>query len=137
MLDFDSHDKFLAYCTLLQDKYDIDLFTYTRVVTTAWGNHIYFKLPQAMKSAKFPQLDVKSEGGYVMAPPSIHPDGSEYKCSNPDIPIRQINDLKDVGIDVNQVTEADQVVARDAGEIIPPGSQDAWLYSRACSHRQG
>lgn len=135
VLDFDSHDKFLAYCTLLQDKYDIDLFTYTRVVTTARGNHIYFKLPQAIKSAKFPQLDVKSEGGYVMAPPSIHPDGSEYKCSNPDIPIRQINDLKDVGIDVNQVTEADQVVAGDAGEIIPPGSQDAWLYSRACSYR--
>jgi len=100
VLDFDSHDKFLKYCTLLQDKYQIDLFSYTRTVTTARGNHIYFRLNTLIKSLKFPELDIKAEGGYVMAPPSIHPSGIEYKFSNPDVPIRQIESFEAVGIDI-------------------------------------
>jgi len=135
VLDFDSRDKFLDYCTLLQDKFNIDLFNYIRVVTTARGNHVYFRLPTAIKSLKFPQLDVKAEGGYVMAPPSIHPSGAEYKCSNPDIPIRNIESLEAVGIDVNQTETKLTGTTGNAGKIIPPGSQDAWLYSRACSYR--
>ena len=135
VLDFDSHDRFLNYCTLLQDKYGIDLFDYTRIVTTSRGNHVYFKLRNTIKSAKFPQIDVKAEGGYVMAPPSIHPSGIEYKCSNPSVPIRQIENLEEVGINVNQTETKLAGTAGNTGEIIPPGSQDAWLYSRACSYR--
>jgi Bifunctional DNA primase/polymerase, N-terminal/Primase C terminal 1 (PriCT-1) len=134
VLDFDSHDKFLDYCALLQDKYNIDLFGFTRVVTTARGNHVYFRLPIALKSAKFPQLDVKSEGGYVMAPPSIHPDGSEYKCSNPDIPIRKIENLKDVGIDVSQDEQQ-----RNSGPLentIPEGQRNSALASLAGTMRR-
>ena len=70
-----------------------------------------------------------------MAPPSIHPSGAEYKCSNPDIPIRNIESLEAVGIDVNQTETKLTGTTGNAGKIIPPGSQDAWLYSRACSYR--
>jgi hypothetical protein len=105
VVDFDCHNRFHDYCALLQDKYNIDLFSYTRIVRTARGNHVYFRLSDTIKSLKFPKMDVKSEGGYVMAPPSIHPLGSKYECSNPGIPIRLINNLKEVGIDIPQIQE--------------------------------
>lgn len=59
---------------------------HTFVVETARGYHIYCR----PKSGTFPPtakfmdssgrgIDIKSEGGYVVAPPSIHPDGTKYK----------------------------------------------------------
>jgi Bifunctional DNA primase/polymerase, N-terminal/Primase C terminal 1 (PriCT-1) len=54
-------------------------------VITARGRHIYFKMPDtdlrnsAGKIA--PGLDVRATGGYVLAPPSIHPTGRRYAWS--------------------------------------------------------
>jgi hypothetical protein len=52
-------------------------------VTTARGQHYYFKYPDmpvrnsAGKIA--PGVDVRGDGGYVLAPPSIHPTGLRYR----------------------------------------------------------
>jgi Bifunctional DNA primase/polymerase, N-terminal/Primase C terminal 1 (PriCT-1) len=49
---------------------------------TARGRHIYFRMPRiqignsAGKVA--PHVDVRGDGGYVLAPPSIHPSGRRY-----------------------------------------------------------
>src|SRR4029077_4064599 len=54
-------------------------------VITARGRHIYFKMPttpirnSAGKVA--PGIDVRGDGGYVLAPPSIHPSGKRYEWS--------------------------------------------------------
>jgi hypothetical protein len=136
VLDFDSHDKFLGYCSILQDNFGIDLFAYTRIVTTARGNHVYFRLPATIKSLKFPQLDVKAEGGYVMAPPSIHPSGTEYKCSNPDVPIRQIDNLKDVGIYITQVQDKPVTFNGPIESVIPETKRNSTLASLAGSMRR-
>lgn len=54
------------------------------VVVTGNGLHLYFQFNEKMKTWKekwkkeLPGLDVRSEGGYVMAPPSIHPNGRRY-----------------------------------------------------------
>lgn len=47
---------------------------------TKRGRHLYFTLdPRVRNSAKrLPLLDTRSTGGYVVAPPSIHPDGDTY-----------------------------------------------------------
>ena len=53
-----------------------------RVNTGGGGQHILFLMPEntPIKSGKLaPGLDVKADGGYVIAPPSIHPDGGAYK----------------------------------------------------------
>lgn len=51
----------------------------TMVVRTGKGYHIYYKCKET-PNLKLPNLkiDVKGEGGYVVAPPSVHPSGMQY-----------------------------------------------------------
>lgn len=51
---------------------------------TGKGRHLYFTLPNGVRlgnSARRlgPQLDTRGDGGYVVAPPSIHPNGHAYQ----------------------------------------------------------
>jgi hypothetical protein len=54
-------------------------------VITARGRHVYFRSPEkpirnsASKIA--PGIDVRGDGGYVLAPPSVHPSGRRYEWS--------------------------------------------------------
>jgi hypothetical protein len=59
---------------------------YAPVVVTKRGWHIYFSIPQG--SERIPcstgkgseqGVDVRADGGYVVAPPSIHPSGHRYR----------------------------------------------------------
>lgn len=50
---------------------------------TSRGRHLYLRVPDGetlpRNSAKrLPKLDTRATGGYVVAPPSVHPDGSLY-----------------------------------------------------------
>jgi KaiC/GvpD/RAD55 family RecA-like ATPase len=50
--------------------------------TTGKGRHLLFRgSPEIRNSAGKlgPQLDVRAEGGYIVAPPSIHPNGGTYR----------------------------------------------------------
>ena len=49
------------------------------VHTGGGGRHYYYKTRVPLRGAKVEEgVDLKGEGGYVLAPPSIHPDGGEY-----------------------------------------------------------
>ncbi len=53
---------------------------------TGGGRHIYFALPEGViiknsASKIAPSLDVRGDGGYVIAPPSIHESGRAYQWS--------------------------------------------------------
>ena len=49
---------------------------------TARGRHIYFNMPDRpignSAGRVAPHVDVRGDGGYVLAPPSIHPSGRRY-----------------------------------------------------------
>ena len=51
------------------------------VVTGGGGRHLFFALEEAMQSRNgiMPGLDLKGEGGYVVAPPSLHASGRGYE----------------------------------------------------------
>ncbi len=52
-----------------------------KVGTGGGGQHWYFRYPaEDFPSVKdvLPGVDIKSDGGYVVAPPSIHPSGEAY-----------------------------------------------------------
>ncbi len=56
-------------------------FPETPAVETGNGCHLYFKPsgePGRNRAALLPGLDWRGEGGYVIAPPSVHPNGLIY-----------------------------------------------------------
>lgn len=59
----------------------------TIVSFTGKGKHLWFLSPSedVVQNAvrKFPGVDVRGDGGYVLAPPSIHPNGQRYRWQNP------------------------------------------------------
>lgn len=54
-------------------------------ITPRPGRHIYFRMPDVPVSNSAgkiaPDIDVRGDGGYVLAPPSIHPSGRPYAWS--------------------------------------------------------
>ena len=54
------------------------------VSTGGGGRHFYFAAPKgAVRSGVLADgLDFKADGGYVVAPPSMHPDGGQYRWLN-------------------------------------------------------
>ncbi|MCC6976273.1 MAG: bifunctional DNA primase/polymerase [Anaerolineae bacterium] len=54
----------------------------TLCVATARGIHLYFSLPDfpvPCRAGLLPGVDVRGNGGYVVAPPSTHPSGKRYQ----------------------------------------------------------
>jgi hypothetical protein len=77
----------------------------TRVVRTTKGYHIYFRGNSTQNTTRFNNLgiDIKGEGGYVAAPPSLHPSGIEYE----DIGADTIAQLEDSERDIDYMRQMD------------------------------
>ncbi|MFC1938673.1 bifunctional DNA primase/polymerase [Chloroflexota bacterium] len=105
-LDCDSEAVFYELASTICQRIDAqDILDFTRVSQTGRGYQIWLRTKEPIKSVKFPKLDIKGEGGYVVAPPSTHPNGKRYKFVNPDTPIRLIDSLKTVGVAIEQKPE--------------------------------
>lgn len=52
-----------------------------RAITGRGGAHYYYRTDQVFKNATaiYPGVDIRGEGGYVVAPPSIHKNGNSYQ----------------------------------------------------------
>jgi Bifunctional DNA primase/polymerase, N-terminal/Primase C terminal 1 (PriCT-1) len=75
VLDVDNDDGFTALA-----KFGVVPETVEAV--TGKGEHFYFRMPafDLRNSARKlgPGLDIRANGGYVLAPPSVHPSGKRY-----------------------------------------------------------
>lgn len=65
----------------------LKLLSPTLKVKSFRGFHYYFRYPrnQSIKSRNRVNglpLDIKSDGGYIVAPPSVHPDGGIYEFTS-------------------------------------------------------
>ena len=54
----------------------------TVMARTGRGLHVYLSAQHPYKSCKFDGGDIKAQGGYVVAPPSKHPSGSNYQWAD-------------------------------------------------------
>jgi len=108
----DMDDKSLFQIVFKQWK---ELLHHTLVIETARGYHIYTRpkngdfINTKLKDSQGRGIDIKGEGGYVVAPPSIHPEGDMYKVISfvrtiepIDIP-GFINGLKIVLLTINKI----------------------------------
>lgn len=64
-------------------EYGGEVITTPTVLTGSGGYHLYFAYDSRVEKTRIrvaPGIDIKSNGGYVVAPPSIHPDtGKPYR----------------------------------------------------------
>jgi Bifunctional DNA primase/polymerase, N-terminal len=89
VIDLDSPDalrRFKDICTDRNINPGAEALNATAVVVTSRGWHIYFHIPNdtaripCSKGVSLEQgVDVRADGGYVVAPPSIHPSGHIYR----------------------------------------------------------
>jgi Bifunctional DNA primase/polymerase, N-terminal len=99
----------------------------TLTATTGNGRHHYFKypgLPIKCSTGKLGDgLDIRGDGGYVVAPPSVHANGRRYQWTDGSAEIVQApNWLLDL-LTVEDVPDS---------ESIPPGKRTDTLYAEVC-----
>jgi len=113
---------------------------YTATVKTSNGTHVYLKHPGIAVGntiKRVPGIDVREDGGYVLAPPSIHPDSGEAyrwaytpeKAGVADTPKWLLDKL---------IRPSRSPSRAPVQETIPEGSRNGTLFSKARSlFRQG
>lgn len=102
-------------------------------VTTGRGFHYYFKskTPIKTKPGFANKVDIKADGGYVVAPPSLHSSGKRYEwLTEPD------GELPDVPSWVFEDRQSEKKPAvKTASNTIPEGHRNDALFRLACSLR--
>jgi hypothetical protein len=106
----------------------------TLKVKSARGTHVYFSGTSHQGKITYNGEvlgDIKSDGGYVLAPFSVHPDGPVYTVdTNEPIPA-----LPDGLLDKLRAQTHEAVNASLTGPPIPRGQHDITLYKIACKLR--
>jgi len=103
VIDIDAAHGGYESLEILQEQYGKLPETLT-AITGGGGEHLFFKHPgiEIRNSAGrlAPGIDIRGDGGYVVATPSVHPNGNPYKWANDlplaDMPQWMIDSLKDI-----------------------------------------
>ena len=100
------------------------------------GQHIIYRTAEKFKNRVgiLPCVDVRADGGYIVAPPSTHPNGNKYEwlCSPDDCEISPINEIIRKFLD----TGNNQLVQSTALEIpdkVGKGKRNDTMFKIACS----
>jgi len=80
VLDFDDLTAYARWqtWTATQGEFLRLLARDTYKVATSRGVHVYVAVDEPVSNLRLEGLDVKAGGGYVLAPPSVHPNGRRY-----------------------------------------------------------
>lgn len=98
VIDFDDMRQYFRWCAWAKEtggKAWLVASLSLRALTAS-GVHIYTITANATRNAKFKGGDIRANGGYVVAPPSVHPSGLAYRWINPDAPILSVTGIKAV-----------------------------------------
>jgi len=116
------------------------------VLTGGGGRHLYFKYPAGVQHVKCsagqlgPGLDIRADGGYIVAPPSIHPDtGRPYEWEASSDPMKdEPAEMPDWLLNLLTVSrpQASNNGHKPADDIIPQGQRNTTLTSEAGKMRR-
>ena len=106
-----------------------------RTITGKGGSHILYRVDHKENNRVdlLEGVDVRSDGGYIVAPPSIHPNGNryeweydpeEYDIRDADETVMELLSIGKRKVDVDKFTSPDK---------IPDGKRNDTIYKVACS----
>lgn len=104
----------------------------TLTVVTGNGRHHYYQHPKITdvkcSTGKLGAgLDVRGDGGYVVAPPSVHANGRTYQWTDDGAEIAQAPHW------LLDLLTVEDVADRDVIDVIPEGKRTNTLYAEVCS----
>lgn len=107
-----------------------------RAITGRGGAHLYYHYEGSdlgNRAGILEGVDVRGEGGYVIAPPSAHPNGTRYEweCDPNETKIAEIDDV--IKRLLNIKTGPKSTKKFELPQIIPEGQRNFTLYRFACS----
>lgn len=125
---------------LLWERENGDLPETISVITGRGGSHRYYKYEgkdQKNRAGIIEGVDVRGEGGYVIAPPSVHPNGTMYEWENDpsETTIAEVDEtvkkFLETGEAPNNIREAKE--AFKLPNTIESGQRNSTLHKLACS----
>lgn len=138
VLDFDNLPAYEMWrqWAAAQDGDAPPMSVQTYRVFTAKGVHVYLRCAEPVATYPVPGIgDVKAAGGYVLAPPSVHPSGHVYVAADDWAPIIEVAHLADVF--PFQKAQPGPQVARlrtpTGGAVVPPGDSIIERIKERCT----
>ena len=106
-----------------------------RSITGRGGSHLLYRLKGETSKNKVNLLegvDIRSDGGYIIAPPSVHPNGRLYEWEyDPDeYPIAEADEVVRKLIDSDKPEQTDRFVMPDK---VGSGKRNVSIHRLACS----
>ena len=110
-------------------------------ITGRGGYHLFYKsaFPLPNKASWLDSVDIRADGGYVVAPPSVHPNGNKYEWEQApneyDLITSEDIDVEFVfnSILASNLKEKGKVL--NLPEEIPEGHRDEMMFKLACKYQ--
>ena len=134
--DKDGYHSFLEWCKanflVLPDSW--------MSITGRGGYHLMFKssFPVPSKIGWIEDVDIRANGGYIVAPPSIHPNGNRYEWEQDPADYELITtDDTDVEFIMNSVLASNKTNTEPlkVPDEIPEGHRDEMMFKLACKYQ--
>lgn len=138
--DDEDKDGYRTFMKWADDNYLILPDTWLSI-TGRGGYHMIFKstFPVKSKIGWLEAVDIKANGGYIVAPPSVHPNGRRYEWEDaPNETVLADTSDTDVEFIFNSVNVEE---SKSSGEplkvpdVIPEGHRDEMMFKLACKYQ--
>lgn len=110
-------------------------------ITGRGGYHLFYKsaFPLPNKANWLDSVDIRADGGYVVAPPSVHPNGNKYEWEQaPDEYDLITSDDIDVEFVFNSILASnlkEKGKTLNIPDEIPEGHRDEMMFKLACKYQ--
>lgn len=138
-IDVDCHGEVDGWDTLAEFEAEHPLPAAPTSITGSGGGHMLYRSGEAVRNGVGSDagIDVRGEGGYIVAPPSIHPNGNAYRWESSPLDM----DIPEADANVLALVDSIRPAEQDNGKLTMPDiihegeGRDNALYKLACSQR--
>jgi hypothetical protein len=123
VIDFDNEATYKEFA----EKYP-NIVNRTWVAQTGRGYHVYLRTKEPVRTHPRNGVDIKGEGSYVVAPPSLHPSGRPYRWLRREGEILRVEKLPEFH---GEAEERERRKVTELPERIPEGQRNTTLTSYA------